>query len=71
MNSAEARLDYGVKIDCPRCGLTTDLINDDCGADDENEISTPIFTNKWDAINGFEVSCHHCDHEFSISKLVY
>jgi DNA-directed RNA polymerase subunit RPC12/RpoP len=64
-----ALLDWSLYVDCPKCGKFNDLAEPD--HDTENEIGKHLFTNAWDKLNGWEVKCQHCGHEFTIEKVEY
>lgn len=71
---AEARkptalLDWGLYVDCPKCSLSNNLASGlhDC----EHSIARLIFSNAWDKLNGWEVTCEGCGHEFEIDRVEY
>jgi len=64
-----ASLDWSLYVDCPKCGEANDL--SDPQHDTEHDIARHIFSNAWDKLNGWEVTCENCDHEFTIEKVEY
>jgi len=71
---AEARkptalLDWSLHVDCPQCFLGNNLAN--CLHDTENSIAGHIFTHAWDKLEGWEVKCEGCGHEFEIDRVEY
>jgi hypothetical protein len=64
-----ALLDWSLHVDCPKCGESNDLARaqHDC----EHDIARRIFTNDWDKLEGWEVTCEHCEHEFTIERVEY
>ena len=62
-----ANLDWSLHVDCPKCEQSNDLA--DSQHDKEGNIARHIFTNQWDVLNDWEVTCGHCDHEFTIEKV--
>lgn len=67
--SPTARLDWSLHVDCPKCSLSNDLSS--ALHDGEHSISRHIFTNAWDKLNGWEVTCEGCEHEFTIERVEY
>jgi hypothetical protein len=73
-DAAEARrptalLDWSLHVDCPKCGLSNDLAS---GLHDaEHSIARHIFTNAWEKLGGWEVTCEGCEHEFTIERVEY
>lgn len=64
-----AILDWSLRVECPKCEEENDLAG--VKHDAENNIGLHIFTNAWDKLNGHEVTCEHCGHEFTIEKVEY
>jgi hypothetical protein len=64
-----AILDWSLHVDCPKCDKSNDLAR--ARHDPENRIAAAIFQNKWDTLQGWEVECEHCCHEFTIEKVEY
>lgn len=64
-----ATLNWSLYVHCPHCDKSNDLAEPE--HDTEHEIARHIFTNAWDKLNGHEVTCEHCGHEFTIEKVEY
>lgn len=64
-----ARLEWSLYVDCPKCDKSNDLA--DSEHDAEHSISLHIFSNSWDKLEGWEVTCQHCGHEFKLEKVEY
>ena len=64
-----AKLDWSLDIQCPNCEHVFDISNS--GNDDEGEITTKIFNNKWDDIKGYRIICPDCDKVFLIDEVIY
>lgn len=64
-----ALLDWGLYVDCPKCGLSNNLAS--CLHDAEYTIARHIFTNAWDKLEGWEVTCEGCEHEFLLDGVAY
>lgn len=64
-----ANLEWSLYVTCPKCDESNDLA--ESVHDTENDIANHIFTNAWDKLNGWEVECQHCGHEFQIEKVEY
>lgn len=64
-----ARLDWSLHVDCPKCGRSNDLATGD--HDPEYTVARAIFTNAWHELDGHEVTCIGCGHEFSIKTVEY
>ena len=64
-----ALLDWSLYVDCPKCSLSNNLASSlhDC----EYSIARHIFTNAWDKLEGWEVTCEGCEHEFTIERVEY
>ena len=56
-------------MDCPKCELSNNLAS---GLHDvEHDIARRIFTNEWDKLAGWEVTCEGCGHEFLLGGVEY
>jgi Zn finger protein HypA/HybF involved in hydrogenase expression len=64
-----ANLDWSLYVYCPKCEQDNDLAR--ARHDRENDIAKHIFSNDWDKLNDWEVTCEHCSHEFKIEKVEY
>lgn len=64
-----ALLHWSLYVDCPQCEKENDLALQ--FHDKDYDIAKRIFTNKWDLLAGWEVTCSHCGHEFKIEKVWY
>lgn len=64
-----ALLEWSLYVDCPKCSESNNLAGSQ--HDTEHEIAHRIFTNEWDKLQGWEVTCEHCGHEFTIEKVEY
>ena len=64
-----ALLDWSLHVDCPKCGLDNNLAS--CLHDAENVIARRIFTDAWDTLEGWEVTCEGCKHEFLLGGVEY
>lgn len=69
MKSAVANLNWHLFVVCPHCDKTIDLVDSDYNC--EGDISVPIFNNKWEDLEEFEVECEHCKQTFEISEVEY
>ncbi len=69
MTAPTALLDWSLRVDCPQCDKENDLADHE--HDEEYRIAGHIFENRWDSLNGWEVTCKHCGHEFTIEKVEY
>lgn len=70
MNTPEmptALLHWSLYVDCPECQRENDLETQKHNS--EYEISNRIFTNRWDSLAGWEVTCEYCGHEFKLGKV--
>ncbi|HQY77381.1 MAG TPA: hypothetical protein PLT54_11630 [Rhodoferax sp.] len=67
--TSTARLDWSLRVYCPECGESNDL--SESHHDTEFDIAKRIFTNAWEKLEGWEVECEHCEHEFTIEKVEY
>ena len=50
-------------VTCPNCHKPNDLVN----GDDDSIIAQAIFNDDWDKLQGLEVCCNYCEHEFEIN----
>lgn len=64
-----ANLDWSLFVYCPKCDESNNLASAEHDA--EHEIARRIFTNDWDSLSGWEVTCEHCGHEFTIERVEY
>ena len=69
MTSPTAQLEWSLYVECPNCKESNDLAGPEHDA--EHYISGFIFNNKWDKLQGWEVTCEHCQHEFKLNKVEY
>lgn len=65
-----AFLDWSLDIDCPRCGNVVDLVQYDADSGD-NDIANMIFRNRWDHLEGYDIECPRCKHDFKIDRVEY
>lgn len=65
-----AFLDWSLDIDCPHCGKEVDLVQYEADTGDY-DIAKLVFTNRWDALEGWTVECPHCERDFNIDKVEY
>ena len=64
-----ASLGWNLYVDCPKCGMSNNLAS--CIHDADDTIACRIFTNEWDALKGWEVTCEGCKHEFLLGGVEY
>ncbi|OLP04615.1 hypothetical protein [Rhodoferax antarcticus] len=64
-----ATLDWSLRVECPKCKHENDLA--DGVHDTENTIARHIFSNDWDKLAGWGVTCQHCAHEFTLGCVEY
>ncbi len=64
-----AFLDWGLCVECPKCSLSNDLSSS--LHDGEHSISRYIFSNAWDKLRDWEVTCEGCEHELTIERVEY
>jgi hypothetical protein len=64
-----ALMDWSLHVDCPMCEHSNDLASGD--HDSEHHIAHHIFHNTWDKLQGWEVTCEKCGHEFAIKGVEY
>lgn len=64
-----ALLDWSLYVDCPECELSNNLAS--CLHDSEYDIARRIFTNEWDKLAGWEVTCEGCGHKFLLDGVEY
>ena len=67
MKSQPAQLTWEVYVTCPHCEAQFDVAS----TDDHNELAARIFTNEWDALDGFETECPECGKEFEMGGIEY
>ena len=67
MEKVKVSLHYRLWVNCPKCNEDFDLVDQD----DDNVVSTAIFTNKWGDLEGYEIYCPKCEHEFEIKEIEY
>jgi ribosomal protein S27E len=63
----KANLSWSMDVECPKCDNYFDLVDND----DDGVVATAIFSNNWDALKEFEVTCPECGHEFEIDGVEY
>ncbi len=68
MEKPSAHLNFSLFVECPKCKKDFDLIRKN---DNDNDISTKLFGPEWVKLQGWEVVCDYCDHEFKIKEVVY
>jgi len=64
-----AWMEWSLHVDCPACEHSNDLASGD--HDSEHRIAHHIFHNTWDKLQGWEVTCEKCGHEFAIQGVEY
>lgn len=64
-----ARLDWSLYVDCPKCEESNDMAGSE--HDSEHQIAKHIFSNAWDKLDGWEVTCSGCGNEFKIKTVEY
>lgn len=64
-----ATLNWSLRVNCPKCKEKVDLVAFD--NDNDYLVATAIFSNQWDDLVGYEVTCPHCEHEFELTKVEY
>lgn len=64
-----AQLDWSLYVYCPKCERGNDLA--DPQHDTDHDIARHIFSNAWGKLDGWEVTCEGCGHEFKIKKVEY
>ncbi len=64
-----ATLDWSLDVDCPDCKESVNLTEYDSATD--YSIAKLIFNNKWSQLEGYEITCPHCAHEFKLDKVEY
>ena len=62
-----AYLDWSLWVERPKYGNDTDL----SAEDDDSVYVSAIFHNNWGALNGTDVVCSQCHHEFKLDKVEY
>ena len=68
-NTVKGQLDYMVYVKCPNCGESFDILAED-DVDTDNEISGPLFSNKWSESKS-NTRCPECEHEFEMHGIEY
>lgn len=66
MGRMVAIINVNAWVDCPKCGESIDLTEDDDGS-----FLGPLFNNEWQKLKGFEVYCEECGNEFKIDEVEY
>ena len=69
MTNPIALLEWSLNVECPQCEKGNDLA--DSVHDNDHDIGQAIFSNNWKRLDGWEVTCEHCGHEFKIEKVEY
>ena len=69
MSDPVASLDWSLHVSCPKCNHENNIAKSE--HDTESRIAHYIFSNDWDKLNGWEVQCEQCQHEFKIEKVEY
>ncbi len=64
-----AQLDWSLYVYCPKCSEANDLASAEHDVD--HDIARHIFSNDWHKLEGLEVTCGHCGHEFALECVVY
>ena len=64
-----AQLDWSLHVECPKCEEDNDIAGP--AHDSEHTIAQAIFTNAWDKLEGHEITCEHCGHEFELARVEY
>ena len=67
--TAIARVSWSLDACCPQCSENNDLSGQ--LHDSERLIAKHIFSNAWDKLAGWEVTCEHCQHEFTLERVEY
>ena len=62
-----AWVSWSLDIDCPKCGESIDLSDQD----DDRIFSIAIFSNKWNDLKGADCYCDKCLHEFVVDGIEY
>lgn len=60
---------WSLDVECPECNRSNDL--QQSVHDSENTIAQHIFSNAWKKLEGWEVTCEHCDFKFQLAKVDY
>jgi hypothetical protein len=58
------QLTFDIDVECPRCGGFVNLSGMDW-------FVQKIFTNKWDELDGEQITCDVCECEFTIGEVEY
>ena len=64
---AKATLTWHLFVDCPKCKELIDLADQD----DDHCFSEPLFSNRWEDIEGEKAFCPKCKAEFVIDQVEY
>lgn len=64
-----AQLDWSLHVECPKCEEDNDIAGPE--HDSEHTIAQAIFTNAWDKLEGHEITCEYCGHEFTLARVEY
>lgn len=64
-----AYVDWALDVSCPECDQNNDL-SQTCH-DPEGLIADHIFSNRWNQVEGLEVTCKFCGHVFKLDKVEY
>lgn len=67
VEKAEATLRASLDVDCPKCLVFFDVLEDD----DEGDFLTPIFNNRWDELRGREVTCPECGAIIELTEIIW
>jgi len=68
LKKEKARLHWELNITCPHCDGEIDLLDQH---NDMGEISNPIFSNRWDTLEGHDIYCSYCYKHFEIESVEY
>lgn len=64
-----ARLSWDLYVECPSCGEDFNIVDHD--SDNDYSVAKKVFTNGWDKVEGHEVTCPKCEHEFELGGIEY
>lgn len=64
-----AQVEWSLYVECPVCEWDNDLADPE--HDTEHDIARHIFSNNWDSLSGWKVTCESCGHTFEIEKVEY
>lgn len=62
-----AVLSWSLYATCPHCNETMDLAD----IEDDNAVPVALFTNRWNELVDYEVTCSGCGREFRIAGVEY